>query len=88
MLNMTQEQIQQQIRQKVMELASEIGNNASALTNDELIPRTGYLDSAAIMGLIAWYEITFQMDIPQEDLTVDNFGSVNQMADYARRHAG
>ncbi len=83
---MTQEQMQQQIRQKVIALAAEIGNDANALTNDQVLPRTGYLDSAAIMGLIAWYEMTFDLDIPQEDLTIDNFGSINQMVEYAQRH--
>jgi acyl carrier protein len=84
---MTPEQAQQQIRRKVIELAREIGRDAGALTNDQILPRTGYLDSAAIMGLIAWYELTFHLDIPQEDLTIDNFGSVNQMVAYAQRHA-
>lgn len=84
---MTQEQMQQQIRQKVIELAQELGNDASTLTNDQVIPLTGFLDSAAIMGLIAWYEMTFDLDIPQEDLTVANFGSVNQMVEYAMRRA-
>jgi acyl carrier protein len=84
---MTQEQMQDQIRRKVIELAQEIGNDASTLTNDQVLPQTGFLDSAAIMGLIAWYEMTFDLDIRQEDLTVDNFGSVNQMVDYARRRA-
>ena len=83
---MNQENMAQMIRAKVIELAAEIGQNASALANDQMIPGTGYLDSPAIMGLIAWYEMTFDLDIPQEDVTIDNFGSVRQMVDYAQKH--
>jgi len=84
---MTQEQMRQQIRQKVIELAKEIGKDASSLTNDQILPLTGFLDSTAIMALITWYELTFGLDIPQEELTVDNFGSVNQMVEYVRQRA-
>ena len=82
---MTTEEMKQMIRAKVVELAAEIGRDARNLTDDQAIPTTGYLDSAAIMGLIAWYETAFDLDIPQEDITLDNFGSVNQMVDYAQK---
>ncbi len=83
---MTKEQIQQTIRSKVVEVAAQMGNDAAALTDDEVLTQTGYLDSAGLMGLIAWYEMTFNLDIPQEDLTIDKLGSLSQMADYALQH--
>jgi acyl carrier protein len=83
---MTRDEKAASIRAKVIELAREIGRDATALTNDDVIPRTGFLDSSAIMGLIAWYEVTFNLDIPQEAVTVENFGTVNDMVNYAERH--
>ncbi len=83
---MDERQLRESIRAKVIELAQELGNDASALKDDQVIPRTGHLDSSAIMGLIAWYEMTLGLDIPQEELTLDNFGSVDLMVNYAKEH--
>lgn len=85
MSSTTRDEMAAQIRAKVIELAKEIGKDAALLKNDQHIPDSGYLDSAAIMGLIAWYEMEFDLDIPQEDVTLDNFGSVNLMVEYILR---
>jgi acyl carrier protein len=79
--------IKQEIRGKIAELARRLGNDASSLADDELIPMTGYLDSAALFELIAWYEEKFRLKIPQEELNIDNFGTLNAMAEYAAKRS-
>jgi acyl carrier protein len=74
-----------EIREKVLALARARGVRATALRDDEVIPETGLLDSAAIMELIVWYEDRFGLSIDQDDLTIENFGTVNAMADYLSR---
>ncbi len=74
------------IRGKIARLARELGHDASGLGDDQLIPQTGLLDSAALMTLIVWYEGEFGVSTDDEELTVDNFGTVNLMVDYLRRH--
>lgn len=74
------------IRDKIAQLARELGHDASGLGDDQLIPQTGLLDSAALMTLIVWYEGEFGVSTDDEELTVDNFGTVNLMVDYLRRH--
>ncbi len=72
----------QQIRAKITDLASELGRNATTLTDDDIIPRSGLLDSAAILGLIVWCESEFQVTIDFEEISVDNFGSIHRMLDF------
>jgi len=73
------------IRAKVLELARARGVRGGELRDDEVIPETGLLDSAAIMELIVWYETKFDLEIDQDDLTIENFGTVNAMVDYLSR---
>ena len=81
----TQDEIQQAVRLKVIELAQAMGTDASELTVDEIIPASGFIDSAALLELIAWFESTYGIAIPAADLTIDNLGSASQMAAYLLR---
>lgn len=74
-----------EIRSKVLELARARGVRGGDLRDDQLIPESGLLDSAGIMELIVWYETRFDLEIDQDELTIDNFGTVNGMADYLTR---
>jgi acyl carrier protein len=73
------------IRAKVVELARRLGAKPTDLKDDEIIPETGLLDSAAIMELVVWFEMRFDVTIDQADLTIDNFGTINAMVDYLTR---
>ena len=75
----------QAIRAKVIELAAGLGNDATGIADNELIPERGGLDSPAILELIFWYETEFDLSIPQEELTVENFGTIDSMAAYIGR---
>ena len=75
----------QAIRNKVAEIAKSLGNKAQGLKDDDVIPETGLLDSAGIMELIMWYETNWELSIPQQDLTIENFGTINAMAEYLRQ---
>ena len=74
------------IHAKIVELARELGNDARSLRNDQVIPDTGLLDSPALLELILFYEQTFGLDVDQEDLTLDNFGTIDAMAAYLEKH--
>jgi D-alanine--poly(phosphoribitol) ligase subunit 2 len=73
------------IREKVIELAGRRGVDASNLQDTELIPESGALDSVGILELITWFEMTFDVTIAQNDLTVENFGTIEAMASYLQR---
>jgi acyl carrier protein len=70
------------IRDKVIELANELGEDASDISDEDIIPATGALDSAAIIALIVWYEQTYDFPLRQDEINIDNLGSINAMVDF------
>ncbi len=88
-MNLDRDSIQAAVRAKVIELAKTLGMDASEIGDDDLIPASGYVDSAAILELVVWYEDAYQMPLKQEEINIDNLGSINSMADFVvRRKAG
>ena len=81
----TKSEVQHAIKQKVIELAASLGSDASELTYDEIIPASGFIDSAALLELVAWFEQTYRISVPAADLTIDHLGSASSMADYLLR---
>ena len=71
------------IYQKIVELARQQGNDATSLRYKDSIPDFGVLDSSAVLELIVWFENEFGLEIEPEQLTVENFGTIDAMASYA-----
>ncbi len=82
---MNAETMQQEIRGKIAELAARLGNDAATVTDDDIVPFTGILDSAGLMELVAWYEDHFRLPLKQEEINIDNFGSIRAMTEFALR---
>lgn len=82
------EDVHAAIKRKVIELADLMGSDASDLQADEIIPATGLIDSAGLLELVAWFEQTYDLAIPAAELTIDNLGSINAMADYLFQRKG
>jgi acyl carrier protein len=74
------------IRNKIVELAREIEREANPPKDDDVIPKLGILDSASIMSLVLWYEEEFDISTDDEELDLDNFGTINLMVDYLARN--
>ncbi len=81
-MNLDRDAVKSAIRDKVIELAQNLGFDASALQDDDIIPATGYLDSAGILELVVWYENAYDFPLKQEEINIDNLGSVNAMTDF------
>jgi acyl carrier protein len=82
---MNTETMQAEIRAKVVELAAKLGNDATGVTDEDILPFTGLLDSAALMELVAWYEQHFGLTLKQDEINIDNFGSIRAMTEFGRR---
>lgn len=54
-MKLERDDIKAAIREKVIALANELGEDASDISDEEIIPATGALDSAAILALVVWY---------------------------------
>lgn len=65
-----------------------MGDDASELGVDEIIPATGLIDSTGLLELIAWYEKTYQIPLAQEEINIDNLGTLARMAEFVLRKKG
>ena len=70
------------IKAKIVDIAAQTGEDASALDADEIIPATGLIDSTGLLELIAWYEKTYAITLRQEEINIDNLGTLARMADF------
>ena len=87
-MNLDSPAIEAAIKARVMVIAEALGADASDLQRDEVIPATGFIDSAGLLELIAWFEAHYAFSIPAAELTIDNLGTVQGMAQYLRRRKG
>ena len=77
--------VQIAIHTRIVEIAKSLGNDARNLKSGDEIPASGLLDSAGLMELMFWFETEYDLEIPQEDLTIANFGTIGAMVDYLER---
>ena len=88
-MNLDREAVKAAIHNKVIELAKNLGYDVADLGDDDIIPATGYVDSAGILELVVWYENAYDLALSQDEINIDNLGSVNAMTDYLlKRKAG
>jgi acyl carrier protein len=87
-MNLDRDAIKSAVRAKVIELAKNLGMDASDIGDDDIIPATGYVDSAAILELVVWYEDAYQMPLKQEEINIDNLGSINSMTEFVLKRKG
>ena len=81
-MNLHRDEIKAALRAKVVELAKALDMDASGVADDDVLPATGLLDSNAILELVVWFETTYDFPIKQEEINIDNLGSINAMADF------
>ena len=81
-MQLDREAIKTAIRAKVMELAKASSIDASSLGDTDIIPASGLLDSTAVLELVVWYERTYDFPLKQEEINIDNLGSIDAMADF------
>ena len=81
-MQLDREAIKAAIRAKVIALAKASNIDASGLGDADILPATGYLDSTAILELIVWYEQAYDFSLKQDEINIDNLGSINAMTDF------
>jgi acyl carrier protein len=81
-MSLDRQAVKAAIRAQVIELAQALRMDASGIGDDEIIPATGLLDSTAILKLVVWYEQTFDLPLTQEEINIDNLGSINAMTEF------
>ncbi|MFZ1244244.1 MAG: acyl carrier protein [Azonexus sp.] len=85
---LNKESIEAEIKAKVVEIAAQTGDDASELSLDDIIPATGLIDSTGLLELIAWYEKIYEIPLAQEEINIDNLGTLTRMAEFVLRKKG
>ncbi len=83
---MTQGQIESQLLDYIT--AELVIDRSYELAADDELLLDGIIDSIGATRLVGFVEETWSLRIPPEDVTVENFGSVNQIAEYLRLSQG
>ena len=55
------------------------------ISADEELLESGLVDSIGVMRLIGFVEETYGLKVPPQDMTIENFMSVNAICDYLER---
>jgi acyl carrier protein len=55
-----------------------------AYNDDDSFLQEGIIDSIGVLELVLFVEETFDLTVPDHEITPDNFDSVNKLADYIR----
>ena len=81
-MNLDRPSIKAAIRTKVIDLAKALDMDASEIGDDDIIPATGLLDSASILELVVWYEQAYEFPLNQDEINIDNLGSIDAMTEF------
>ena len=74
--------IKEKVRSYILQAAHA---ESKKIVNDTLIFKEGYLDSMGFILMIVFVEKEFNIKTDDEDLTEDNFESINAITDYINR---
>lgn len=82
---MTQEPAYGMIRAKVLSLAEKCGYPDVDIRDEDILPETGYLDSQSIIELVIWIEGMFGIAINDDEVTIDNLGTIARICAFVSR---
>lgn len=66
-------------------VGSLLGAPETAVGDDDDLLLSGLVDSVGVMRLVGWVEETCAVEIPPEDVTIENFGTIASVAAYVER---
>lgn len=66
-------------------ISSEFADNGQPVAADTNLLAAGLVDSIGMMRLIAFIDEQFKLSVPPEDVTIENFVSVEAMTGYIER---
>lgn len=64
------------------EVAGRLGQDATRVADDDIIPDTGVLNSAGLLEFVVLVDEKYTLGLQPEDMTIDNLGSLGAIADF------
>ncbi len=77
----------EQIREFILQNLAQ-GKGVTQLSDDDSLMQNGVVDSLGIFRLVAFLENTFRLRISDEEITHDNFQSVDAIEQFVNAHLG
>lgn len=78
--------IQDTLKRYVQDLLLDQGDAAEIGVDDDLL--SSGLDSMSLIGLITFIEQTFDVHVPPEDVTIESFSTIGNIATYLASRDG
>ena len=66
-------------------VSKELLNTENTINNDDNLLLDGMVDSLGFLRLVAFIEETYNLKISYEDMTIENFSSIEKIADYMQK---
>jgi len=66
-------------------VSEELLNNGSTINSDDNLLLDGMVDSLGFLRFVAFIEETYNLKISYEDQIIENFGSIDKIADYLQK---
>ncbi len=63
-----------------------LGDEKLIINDEDNLLLDGMIDSLGMLRLVAFIEKTLQIQIPYEDITIENFNTVNSLVTYLQSH--
>lgn len=73
----------ERLRERLNEVAASLGNDASRLSETDIIPDSEVVDSTDLLEFVVWNDDAFSLDLQPHEMTVDYLGSLASMSDFA-----
>ena len=66
-------------------VSEELLNNTASVTRNDNLLTDGLVDSLGMMRFIRFIEDTYDLEIPPEDVIIENFRTIGVIIDYLHR---
>ena len=75
------------MKQEIIQfIQTDLLNNQVTLTEDQDLLVSGLIDSMAVMRLVNFLESKVEATIPPEDITLENFSSIDTITQYLQNN--
>ena len=74
------------IKEKIYEFVLDyfVKDSDTVLNDDTSLLEEGLIDSTGVLELVAFLEVTFDIEVEDEEIVPDNFDSVIKLVDYVQ----
>ena len=74
------------IKEKIYEFVLDyfVKDSDTVLNDDTSLLEEGLIDSTGVLELVAFLEVTFDIEVEDEEIVPDTFDSVNKLVDYVQ----